>query len=34
MKSFIKKIEKINFGLMFPDDIRKISVVTVEYPDT
>ena len=34
MKAFIKKIEKINFGLMSPDDIRKMSVVTVEYPDT
>ena len=34
MKAFIKKIEKINFGLMSPEDIRKMSVVTVEYPDT
>ena len=31
---YIKKIEKINFGLMSPEDIRKMSVVTVEYPDT
>ena len=34
MKAFIKKIKNINFGLMSPDDIRKMSVVTVEYPDT
>ena len=34
MKAFIKKINNINFGLMSPDDIRKMSVVTVEYPDT
>ena len=34
MKGFIKKIEKINFGLMSPDDIRAMSVVTVETPDT
>ncbi|WP_405268289.1 DNA-directed RNA polymerase subunit A' [Methanobrevibacter sp.] len=34
MKAFIKKINKINFGLMSPEDIRKMSVVTVEYPDT
>ena len=31
---YIKKIEQINFGLMSPEDIRKMSVVTVEYPDT
>ncbi|MCQ2971051.1 MAG: DNA-directed RNA polymerase subunit A' [archaeon] len=34
MKAFIKKIQRINFGLMSPEDIRKMSVVTVEYPDT
>ena len=34
MKEFIKKIERINFGLMSPDDIRKMSVVRVETPDT
>ena len=34
MKGFIKKIEKINFGLMSPEDIRAMSVVTVETPDT
>ena len=34
MKAFIKKIEKINFGLMSPENIRDMSVVTVEYPDT
>ena len=30
MKEFIKKIERINFGLMSPEDIRKMSVVRVE----
>ena len=34
MKAFIKKIERINFGLMSPENIRDMSVVTVEYPDT
>ena len=34
MKGFIKKIEQINFGLMSPEDIRNMSVVTVETPDT
>ena len=34
MASFIKKIEKINFGLLSPEDIRRMSVVSVEYPDT
>ena len=34
MKKFIKKIEKINFGLMSPEDIRKMSVVRIETPDT
>ena len=34
MKEFIKKIERINFGLMSPEDIRKMSVVKVETPDT
>ena len=34
MTNFIKKIEQINFGLMSPEDIREMSVVTVETPDT
>ena len=34
MKGYIKKIEQINFGLMSPEDIRAMSVVTVETPDT
>jgi len=34
LKEFIKKIERINFGLMSPEDIRKMSVVRVETPDT
>ncbi|MBQ8018626.1 MAG: DNA-directed RNA polymerase subunit A' [Methanobrevibacter sp.] len=34
MKGFIKKIEQINFGLMSPENIRDMSVVTVETPDT
>ena len=34
MSGFIKKIEQINFGLMSPEDIREMSVVTVETPDT
>ena len=34
MNGFIKKIEQINFGLMSPEDIREMSVVTVETPDT
>ncbi|MBQ2665326.1 DNA-directed RNA polymerase subunit A' [Methanobrevibacter sp.] len=34
MTGFIKKIEQINFGLMSPEDIRNMSVVTVETPDT
>ena len=34
MKGFIKKIDEIDFGLMSPEDIRAMSVVTVETPDT
>ena len=34
MVGFIKKIEKINFGILSPEDIREMSVVTVETPDT
>ena len=34
MKGYIKKIEEINFGLMSPDDIRQMSVVKIETPDT
>ena len=32
--SFIKRIEQINFGLMSPEDIRNMSVVRIETPDT
>lgn len=34
MNGFIKKIEQINFGLMSPEDIRQMSVVRIETPDT
>lgn len=34
MKGFIKKIKQINFGLMSPEDIREMSVVKIETPDT
>ena len=34
MNGYIKKIDRINFGLMSPEDIRKMSVVRVETPDT
>ena len=34
MKAFIKKIERINFGLMSPENIREMSVVKIETPDT
>ncbi|MCQ2976587.1 MAG: DNA-directed RNA polymerase subunit A' [archaeon] len=34
MKGIIKKINQINFGLMSPDDIREMSVVKIETPDT
>ncbi|MCQ2737347.1 MAG: DNA-directed RNA polymerase subunit A', partial [archaeon] len=34
MKGIIKKINQINFGLMSPEQIRKMSVVKVETPDT
>lgn len=34
MNRFIKKIAQINFGLMSPEDIRKMSVVKIETPDT
>ena len=34
MNGYIKKIQQINFGLMSPEDIREMSVVTVETPDT
>jgi DNA-directed RNA polymerase subunit A' len=33
-KGIIKKIQEINFGLMSPDQIRKMSVVKIETPDT
>ncbi len=34
MKGIIKKIDQINFGLMSPDQIREMSVVKIETPDT
>jgi len=34
LNKFIKKIAQINFGLMSPEDIRKMSVVKIETPDT
>ena len=34
MKGIIKKIDKIDFGLMSPDQIREMSVVKIERPDT
>lgn len=34
MKGIIKQISQINFGLMSPDDIRKMSVTRIETPDT
>ena len=34
MKGIIKQISQINFGLMSPEDIRKMSVIRIETPDT
>jgi len=34
LKGIIKQISQINFGLMSPDDIRKMSVTRIETPDT
>lgn len=34
MKGILKKIAQINFGLMSPEDIRKMSVTTIVTPDT
>ncbi|MDR2967805.1 MAG: DNA-directed RNA polymerase subunit A' [Methanobacteriaceae archaeon] len=34
MKGIIKQISQINFGLMSPEDIRKMSVTKIETPDT
>ena len=34
MKGIIKKIDQINFGLMSPEQIREMSVVKIERPDT
>ncbi len=34
MKGIIKKIDRINFGLMSPEQIREMSVVKIERPDT
>ncbi len=34
MKGIIKQISQINFGLMSPEDIRKMSVTRIETPDT
>ncbi len=33
-KGIIKKIKQIDFGLMSPEEIRKMSVVKIETPDT
>ena len=34
MKGIIKQISQIDFGLMSPEDIRKMSVTKIETPDT
>ncbi|MEW6009989.1 MAG: DNA-directed RNA polymerase subunit A' [Euryarchaeota archaeon] len=34
MKGVLKKISQINFGLMSPEDIRKMSVTKIVTPDT
>ena len=34
MQGILKKIAQINFGLMSPDDIRKMSVTKIVTPDT
>lgn len=34
LKGILKKIAQINFGLMSPEDIRKMSVTTIVTPDT
>ena len=34
MSDLIKQIEKINFGFLSPEEIRAMSAVTVETPDT
>lgn len=34
MKGILKKISKINFGLLSPDEIRKMSVAQIITPDT
>lgn len=34
MKGILKKIAQINFGLMSPEDIRKMSVTKIVTPDT
>ena len=34
LNNYMKKVDKIKFGVMSPDDIRKISAVRVETPDT
>ena len=34
MKGIIKKIDRIDFGLMSPEQIREMSVVKIERPDT
>ena len=33
-KGIIKKVKQIDFGLMSPEEIRKMSVVKIETPDT
>ena len=34
LKGILKKISQINFGLMSPEDIRKMSVTKIVTPDT
>ena len=34
MKGILKKISQINFGLLSPEDIRKMSVTKIVTPDT
>ena len=34
LKGILKKISQINFGLMSPENIRKMSVTKIVTPDT
>lgn len=34
MKTYLKKISQINFGLMSPSEIRSMSVIEIKTPDT